>query len=136
MSSTLSSQFFFFFLFVSLRLLFLIFFSLFHLQNREVVERFPTLRQSIIVKFLESFTEIKDGGVFRGALWIVGDYCLEIETIDQAFSIIRSIIGEVPIVASEIVRIPQFAFYLPSWTCFSPCFLLLLLIFLLFFSSS
>ena len=83
----------------------------FLLGCREVVERFPTLRQGIIVKFLESFTEIKDGGVFRGALWIVGDYCLEIETIDQAFSVIRTIIGEVPIVASEIVRAP-FYYYL------------------------
>lgn len=42
---------------------------------REVVERFPDLRSSIVEKLLNTFGDIKSGKVFRGALWIVGEYC-------------------------------------------------------------
>jgi hypothetical protein len=41
----------------------------------EVVEKFPNLRQSITERLLQSISEIKSGKVFRGALWIVGEYC-------------------------------------------------------------
>lgn len=41
---------------------------------REVVERFPDLRSGIIEKLLATFGDIKSGKVFRGALWIVGEY--------------------------------------------------------------
>lgn len=41
---------------------------------REVVERFPDLRSSIVERLLLTFSEIKSGKVFRGALWIVGEY--------------------------------------------------------------
>ncbi|KAG8769704.1 coatomer subunit beta, partial [Serendipita sp. 398] len=37
---------------------------------REVVEKFPNLRQSIIEKLLATFPDIKSGKVYRGALWI------------------------------------------------------------------
>ena len=42
---------------------------------REVVEKFPDLRSAITEKLIATFTEIKSGKVFRGALWIVGEYC-------------------------------------------------------------
>ena len=41
---------------------------------REVVERFPDLRSSIVERLLQTFGDIKAGKVFRGALWIVGEY--------------------------------------------------------------
>jgi coatomer subunit beta len=44
-------------------------------MNSEVVEKFPNLRSSIIEKLLETFMDVKSGKVFRGALWIVGEYC-------------------------------------------------------------
>jgi len=43
--------------------------------SREVVEKFPDLRQSITERLLQSIPEIKSGKVFRGALWIIGEYC-------------------------------------------------------------
>ena len=46
---------------------------------REVVERFPDLRSSIVEKLLSTFDDIKSGKVFRGALWIVGEYCTKVE---------------------------------------------------------
>ena len=46
---------------------------------REVVEKFPGLRSSITEKLLKTFGDVKSGKVFRGALWIVGEYCTEAE---------------------------------------------------------
>lgn len=98
------------------------------------MEKFPALRSSIISKLLETLGDVKSGKVFRGALWIIGEYCAEVEglssymafpwsfkipnltfrfvlfrfvlliDIDAAFKAIRKVVGEVPILASEQVR--------------------------------
>ncbi|KZS93333.1 coatomer protein [Sistotremastrum niveocremeum HHB9708] len=68
---------------------------------REVVEKFPELRQSITERLLEHLSSIKAGKVFRGALWIVGEYCTEEQDILAAFEEIRKVIGEIPILAAE-----------------------------------
>lgn len=68
---------------------------------REVVEKFPNLRRSITEKLLETLPDIKSGKVYRGALWIVGEYCSEAAEIHEAFAQIRRTIGEVPILAAE-----------------------------------
>jgi hypothetical protein len=43
--------------------------------HSEVVEKFPALRSAITEKLISTFGEIKSGKVFRGAMWIVGEYC-------------------------------------------------------------
>ena len=53
---------------------------------REVVERFPDLRSSIVERLLQTFGDIKSGKVFRGALWIVGEYGTSAKGNDQACS--------------------------------------------------
>ncbi|KAG0239327.1 coatomer subunit beta [Actinomortierella wolfii] len=68
---------------------------------REVVEKFPNLRSSILERLMETFSEIKTGKVYRGALWIVGEYCLELSDIEEAWKHIRAALGEIPILASE-----------------------------------
>ena len=68
---------------------------------REVVEKFPTLRQSIIKKLFEVFNQIRSGKVFRGALWIIGEYCEDESDIKYAFEIFRNVLGQVPILATE-----------------------------------
>ena len=68
---------------------------------REVMERFPNLRSTIIHKLLESFRDMRIGRVYRGALWIVGEYAMEKEAIESTFHEIRSALGEIPILASE-----------------------------------
>ncbi|KAI9208285.1 adaptin N terminal region-domain-containing protein [Polychytrium aggregatum] len=68
---------------------------------REVIEKFPGLRQSIVTRLLDSFTDMKTGRVFRGALWIIGEYALDGPAIDRAFEQIRAGLGELPILASE-----------------------------------
>lgn len=47
---------------------------LFHFRS-EVVEKFPALRETIIERLIQTFGEIRSGKVYRGALWIVGEYC-------------------------------------------------------------
>ncbi|CAO1619842.1 unnamed protein product [Sympodiomycopsis kandeliae] len=68
---------------------------------REVVEKFPDLRPTIITKLLSILPQIKSGKVFRGALWILGEYCETSESIEQTLTHIRQILGEVPILAAE-----------------------------------
>lgn len=88
----------------------------------EVVEKFPDLRPSITEKLLQTFPEIKSGKVYRGALWIVGEYTastsgegfhpsvstfilcaiLHIHAeIQVVFQELRKVLGEIPILASE-----------------------------------
>ena len=68
---------------------------------KEVVERFPKLRSSIVERLVTTLSEVRAGKVYRGALWIVGEYCLEANDIRDAWKRIRSSLGEIPIVASE-----------------------------------
>ncbi|KAI9301334.1 adaptin N terminal region-domain-containing protein [Cunninghamella echinulata] len=68
---------------------------------RQVVEKFPDLRASILEKLMETFGDMKSSKVFRGALWILGEYCLDEKEINEAWDQIRSAIGEIPLLASE-----------------------------------
>ena len=68
---------------------------------KEVVEKFPSLRSSIVERLVQTLSEVRAGKVYRGALWIVGEYSLEATDIREAWKRIRSSLGEIPIVASE-----------------------------------
>ncbi|PSK37020.1 hypothetical protein C7M61_003445 [Candidozyma pseudohaemuli] len=68
---------------------------------KEVVEKFPDLRESIIHKLIKSLSDVKSGKVFRGAFWVLGEYSLSEQSIKDAWKFLRSSIGEVPILASE-----------------------------------
>lgn len=68
---------------------------------KEVVERFPKMRGSIVERLVSSLSEVRAGKVYRGSLWIVGEYSLEEKDIREAWKRIRASLGEIPIVASE-----------------------------------
>ena len=68
---------------------------------KEVVEKFPKLRSSIVERLVSTLSEVRAGKVYRGALWIVGEYSLEANDIREAWKRIRASLGEIPIVASE-----------------------------------
>ncbi|KXS20068.1 Coatomer, beta subunit [Gonapodya prolifera JEL478] len=70
---------------------------------REVMEKYPNLRKSIVERLLQTFADIKAGRVFRGALWILGEYALDATSIDESFKVIRGTLGEVPLLAAEQV---------------------------------
>ncbi|KAF2084438.1 Coatomer, beta subunit [Saccharata proteae CBS 121410] len=68
---------------------------------KEVVEKFPDLRQSIVQRLFSTLGEVRAGKVYRGALWIVGEYSLEVSDIREAWKRIRASLGEIPILTSE-----------------------------------
>jgi coatomer subunit beta len=68
---------------------------------KEVVEKFPALRQSIIERLLLTLAELKAARVYRAALWVIGEYCDTEADIRAAWKQIRASIGEVPILAAE-----------------------------------
>ncbi|EEH17898.1 hypothetical protein PABG_00461 [Paracoccidioides brasiliensis Pb03] len=68
---------------------------------KEVVEKFPKLRPSIIERLVATLSEVRAGKVYRGVLWVVGEYSLEANDIREAWKRIRASLGEIPILASE-----------------------------------
>lgn len=68
---------------------------------KEVVEKFPALRPSIVTRLVETLAEVRAGKVYRGILWIIGEYSLEEKDIRDAWRRIRASLGEIPILASE-----------------------------------
>ena len=68
---------------------------------KEVVEKFPKLRSSIVERLVTTLSEVRAGKVYRGALWIVGEYSLEANDIREAWKKIRASLGEIPILSSE-----------------------------------
>lgn len=68
---------------------------------KEVVEKFPKLRPTIVERLVSTLSEVRAGKVYRGALWIVGEYSLEAADIREAWKRIRASLGEIPILASE-----------------------------------
>ncbi len=68
---------------------------------KEVVEKFPQLRRRIVERLISTLSEVRAGKVYRGALWIVGEYSLEANDIREAWKRIRASLGEIPILSSE-----------------------------------
>ena len=71
------------------------------MNNSEVVEKFSALRVTICEKLISTLSEIKSGKVFRGVLWIIGEYVETLPTISETMREIRKVLGEIPILASE-----------------------------------
>ncbi|KIJ10292.1 hypothetical protein PAXINDRAFT_164290 [Paxillus involutus ATCC 200175] len=69
---------------------------------REVVEKFPFLRPTITEKLTATLGSIKSGKVFRGVLWILGEYVEGVSDIERAMVEVRGVLGEIPILAAEI----------------------------------
>ncbi|KAG9309077.1 adaptin N terminal region-domain-containing protein [Chiua virens] len=69
---------------------------------REVVEKFPSLRSPITEKLTATLSSIKSGKVFRGVLWILGEYVEGVDDIEQAMVEVRAVLGEIPILAAEM----------------------------------
>ena len=70
-------------------------------QFSEVVEKFPGLRPSITEHLIHTLPEIKSGKVYRGVLWILGEYVESAHEIANTFQELRKALGEIPILAAE-----------------------------------
>ena len=68
---------------------------------KEVVEKFPDLRKAILPRLVSTLSEVRAGKVYRGIMWIIGEYSLEEKDIRDAWKRIRASLGEIPILSSE-----------------------------------
>ncbi|TID15797.1 hypothetical protein CANINC_004326 [Pichia inconspicua] len=68
---------------------------------KQVIEKYPDLRSSILQKLIAALANVKSGKVYRGSLWILGEYSFDESDIQAAWKHIKSNIGDVPILASE-----------------------------------
>jgi coatomer subunit beta len=68
---------------------------------KEIIEKYPDLRSGVISRLTQSLGNIRSGKVFRGALWIIGEYCLDEKDIQSAWKHIRACVGDVPILQAE-----------------------------------
>ncbi|KAL2756464.1 hypothetical protein ACRALDRAFT_1081691 [Sodiomyces alcalophilus JCM 7366] len=68
---------------------------------KEVVEKFPNLRKPIVQRLVATLGEVRAGKVYRGIMWIIGEYSLDEDDIREAWKRIRASLGEIPILASE-----------------------------------
>lgn len=68
---------------------------------KEVVEKFPKLRSSIVERLVSILGEVRAGKVYRGSLWVIGEYSLQESDIRDAWKRIRASLGEIPVLASE-----------------------------------
>ncbi|KAL1879684.1 hypothetical protein VTK73DRAFT_6859 [Phialemonium thermophilum] len=68
---------------------------------KEVVEKFPKLRPAIVSRLVDTLSEVRAGKVYRGILWIIGEYSFEEKDIRDAWKRIRASLGEIPILSSE-----------------------------------
>lgn len=64
---------------------------------REVVQRYPQLKSTVVTHLLEVFSQIHNVDVHRSTLWILGEYCTTVEDISRLVVEIRTALGEVPI---------------------------------------
>ncbi|XP_018618343.1 coatomer subunit beta-like isoform X3 [Scleropages formosus] len=71
---------------------------------REAIQRFDSLRPLIIEKMLEVFHAIRAVKIYRGALWILGEYCITKDDIQSVMTEVRRSLGEIPIVENEIKK--------------------------------
>lgn len=74
---------------------------------REVTEKFEHLRPAITARLVLALPTIKSGKVFRGVLWILGEYVDSVMGIQAALAAIRGIVGEIPILAAEQRAVQQ-----------------------------
>ncbi|KAL2652816.1 hypothetical protein R1flu_020944 [Riccia fluitans] len=63
---------------------------------REIIETNPKLRESIIVRLLDTFYQIRSSRVCTSALWIIGEYCLSLAEVESGISTIKQSLGELP----------------------------------------
>lgn len=69
---------------------------------REAVTRFENLQNSIIEKLLSSLPSIKSISVMHAGLWIVAEYCTTESQIREMMDAVLEMLGQLPIVDSEI----------------------------------
>jgi coatomer subunit beta len=71
---------------------------------REIIYKYSNLKEVLLQKLLEIFSSIKSVKIMRGTLWILGEFCEEVEDIQTLLTLIRQSLGDLPIVDDELKR--------------------------------
>lgn len=73
--------------------------------SREFIMKNPQHKPMIMSRILYAFSCVTNVKVHRGLIWMLGEFCEESSQIQEAMSVIRSCLGELPIVESELKKI-------------------------------
>ena len=74
--------------------------------TREFIQKNVSQKNLIISRVLDVFPSIRNVKVHRGLIWILGEFCDDNEhQIQEAMSAIKSAIGDIPIVESELKKL-------------------------------
>ncbi|KAL3809932.1 hypothetical protein ACHAXA_004793 [Cyclostephanos tholiformis] len=65
---------------------------------RAIVERYPTLRPAILSKLINTVDEVTNNSVMCICLWILGEYCETLDTVENAFDVITKQLGNAPFI--------------------------------------
>lgn len=68
---------------------------------RELLLTHPSLRQPITTRLVQALPTIRSGKVFRGVLWILGEYVSGMEEVESVLTTVKDILGGVPIVLED-----------------------------------
>lgn len=74
---------------------------------KEVIEKYPHLRQDILGNLIGILDNVKSAKAYRGALWILGEYAESTHEIQKCWKHIRTSVGELPILQSELKKLTQ-----------------------------
>lgn len=74
---------------------------------KEVIEKYPHLREGIFNNLIDALENIRSAKAYRGALWVLGEYAENQSDIQKSWKHIRFSVGELPIVQSEMKKTSQ-----------------------------
>lgn len=74
---------------------------------KEVIEKYPHLREPILDNLIKILGNVKSAKAYRGALWILGEYAETSVDVQKCWKHIRSSVGELPILQTELKKITQ-----------------------------
>lgn len=63
---------------------------------REIIETNAKLRESILQRLLDCFYQIRSSRVCACALWIIGEYSVDVPTIESSITVLKDSLGAVP----------------------------------------
>jgi len=63
---------------------------------RSIVEQYPDLRGVILSRLLSSLEDVSNNSIMNICLWIIGEYCISPDNLEDAFDTVTNLIGEAP----------------------------------------
>ena len=63
---------------------------------RDVMQKYPSLREQLLNKLIDSFSYISSSSVFRVVIWILGEYSDSPKQIEASLSVLFHHLGETP----------------------------------------